>query len=347
MSKINVLDKRLIEEYVAYYPSSELLDDDLKKAQPVVRVTNGITYRFYPKAYINVHKKSIEYLVIQLSAKMLKKNYFDGIQASNIRAIYNDIMDFGIFWVDFNHFLDGLVTDIDICINQNITPKEFQVAQKMIKTTLLPAKEPLVWFPNRENNIGIEFNKRDKATPSIPHMIAYYKGAELLDEKKSLTFYKAYLEPMPAGILNNLFRFEFTIKSSKHFAYLRKKGVLTHDLKTLNDLLSIPSKELYSIAKTGIPLYTRKREVSHSTEGLKPMDIAIRYYIEKLIELGFDTERLVGFIHDIDCPVARSRTKTKVKKIINSFTSVSENSNRLLQRNDNAGHFLSKLGFKI
>ena len=343
MTKVKVLDKRLIDDYVAYYPSMDLLDDVVCKAPPCVRVINGITYRFYVKAYITPKKVSELYLVLQLSAKMLKKKYFEGLSRDNISDVYNDIMSFRIFHFSEQSLFDGLVSDIDFCINNYISVKSFDVARKALKTALLPSKESIVWFPNKEGNKGVEFNKRDKATNTNPHCIIYHKGAELMCQK-TVTFYNAYLAPMFSGVLNKLFRFEFTIRNAKHKEYLTKNNLLTSSLKTLSDLFKVSIKDRLAICKSGIPHYTETR-LKLSNDGLNPTDIAIQYYMQNLIELGFDTERLLGFTHLVEDPSSRSRIKTRFKKILNGFTSVNENTNRILEKNNEAANWLQSIGF--
>ena len=343
MTKVKILDRRLVDDYVAYYPTMDLLDDVVCKAPPYVRVINGITYRFYVKAYITPKKVSELYLVLQLSAKMLKKKYFQGLSGSNINDVYNDIMSFRIFHFPISTLLDGLVSDIDFCINNYITIKSFDVARRALKSSLLPSKESIVWFPNKEGNKGVEFNKRDKATNTTPHCIIYHKGAELLSQK-TVTFYNAYLSPISSGVLDKLFRFEFTVRNAKHKEYLKKKGFLKSSLKTLSDLFKLPLTERMAICKSGIPHYTEGR-VKLATDGLNPTDIAIQYYMQNLIELGFDTERLLGFTHLVDDPSSRSRIKSRFKKILNGFTSVNENVNALLRQNNEASMFLKSIGF--
>ncbi|WP_308131735.1 hypothetical protein [uncultured Flavobacterium sp.] len=358
LDKIKVLDKRLISDYIEYYPNIEQLDNDLEqqllgdnlqKAKPLVKIINGITYRFYVKAFIDKRKTAQEYLVLQVSAKMLKQRYFEGITKDNIGLILADINSFKIIRIEKKDLLDGLVSDIDICINQLIDEKSLKIAFSLIHNFPRPSKKPLMHFISQKNhkgekNLGVDFNKREKATNGAPYCKIYHKGHELLSKSKD--FYKAYLEPMKRSILDNLVRYEFTIKASKHKQYLCKQGYKA-DFKTLGELLEMSPKDLADIAKSGLKHYVEKPTKSKVNTDLSPTDIMLQYYIEQLIKVGFDSEKLLGFQYSIDCPVAKSRSKTKAKNLIKGLGTLDGLLNVKLLENDRAGEFLNNIGLSI
>jgi len=259
LDKIKIIDKRLITDFIAYYPTIEHLDNDgneqtklgdnYKKAEPFVKIINGITYRIYIKAFIDKNKLAHEYVVFQISAKMLKERYFEGITSDNYNCIVDDINSFGVLHVSKGAFLDGLVSDIDICINQLIDLKSLKTAFAFILQNPNSGKLPLIHYINQSStlkntfNLGMDFNKREKASNSAPYCKIYHKGFELLS--KSIIFYKAYLEPMKTSVLDNLVRYEFTIKAHKHKEYLISKGYKA-DFKTFSDLLKCHPKELFN-----------------------------------------------------------------------------------------------------
>lgn len=360
LEKVKILDKRLITDYIAYYPDISALDDDgnqneqlgdnYRKAEPFTKIINGITYRFYIKAFIDSKKLAHEYVVFQISAKMLKSKYFEGITAFNYRTIVDDINSFGVLHISRKDFLEGLVSDIDICINQLIDLKSLKTAFALILQNPNSGKKPLLHHISQSNtlkntnNLGLDFNKREKATNTTPYCKIYHKGFELLS--KSITFYKAFLEPMKASVIDNLVRYEFTIKAHKHKEYLCKQGYKA-DFKTLFDLLKANPKELARIAKSGISHYIEPKSKTKVDKDLNPADIMVQFYIENLIKLGFDQEKLLGFTHLIDCPVSRSRTKSKAKKLIDDLKNRDKNLTIKIQANERSNKFLANIGVNL
>jgi hypothetical protein len=358
LEKVQILDKRLITDYIAYYPSIEKLDndgneneilgEDYKKAEPYTKIINGITYRFYIKAFIDKNKTANEYVVFQISAKMLKEKYFEGITAFNFGCIVDDINSFGVLKISKHDFLQGLVSDIDICINQLIDLKSLKTAFSFILHNPNHGKLPLIHHISQSNtqkntfNLGMDFNKREKASNTAPYCKIYHKGFELLS--KSIVFYKAYLEPMKASVIDNLVRYEFTIKAHKHKEYLCKQG-LKADFKTFFDLLKAKPNDLKLIAQTGLKHYVEPKEKRNNiNQELNPMDIMIQFYQAELIKLGFPEDRLLGFTHNIDCPVSKSRTKTKAKKILDDLKNRDKNLKKQIEQNDRSNNFLKNLG---
>lgn len=357
LEKIKIIDKRLITDFIAYYPTIEHLDNDgneqtklgdsYRKAEPFVKIINGITYRIYIKAFIDANKTAHEYVVFQISAKMLKEKYFEGITYKNYDCIVDDINSFGVLKISKKDFLQGLVSDIDICINQLIDLKSLNTAFSFILQNPNHGKLPLIHHISQSNtqkntfNLGMDFNKREKASNSAPYCKIYHKGFELLS--KSIVFYKAYLEPMKASVIDNLVRYEFTIKAHKHKEYLISKGYKAN-FKTLFDLLSANPKDLKEIAKSGLKHYIEPKEKSNVDKTLSPMDIMVQFYQENLIKLGFDEEKLLGFMYSIDCPVAKSRTKTKAKKLIDDLKNRDKNIKSEIMQNERSNQFLKNLG---
>lgn len=358
LDKIKIIDKRLITDYIEYYPNIEQLDDDfeqpqlgdkLQKAKPLTQIISGITYRFYVKAFITKQKTAEEYLVLQMSAKMLKKRYFEGITKKNVQYILDDINALNVVRLTYNVLLDGLVSDIDICINQLIDEKSLKGAFSLIHNFPKSSKKPLMHFISQTNqngsrNLGVDFNKREKATNSTPYCKIYHKGYELLS--KSIQFYKAFLEPMKAVTLNNLVRYEFTVKANKHKEYLCKQGFKAN-FKTFGELLDTKPNDLMAIAKSGLKHYIEENSKSKVNSELSPTDIMVQFYIENLIKAGFDEEKLLGFIYLIECPVARSRTKAKAKNLIKQLGTLNGQMNPKLLQNERSNEFLKNIGLDV
>lgn len=376
MDRVIIKDKRVVSDYMVYYPDIDQLDDDLKKAPPYTKITQGITYRFFPKSFINARKMSEEYMVFQVSAKMLKHRYFEGITMDNLQLIVDGINQWGAIKITKEALLDGLVSDIDICINQLIDPRSLEAAFSLIHQFPRQSKKPLIHFINKQQiakpfdhnrdarvivnglqivldefvaprkvkNLGIDFNKREKATNATPYCKIYHKGWELLTKSSEFRFYN--LPNMRKQLYDNLVRYEFTVKNAKHKSYLCEKGY-DADFKTLKDLLKAEPGELRRIAMSGLPHYLEPQTRSKVDTELSPMDVMIQYYIERLIKRGASEDEIFGFTLSIDCPVARSRAKTKAKKLFTDIKCRDDTLKKKVEQNDRATNFLSNLGFEI
>lgn len=352
MEHIAIIDKRIVTDFIRYYPSLEQLDDDnqpfideqIQRHQPFTEIVNGITYRFYPKAFINAKKIAEEYMVFQLSAKMAKHKYFQGITLENISQIVDDINSFNVIRVTKEKLLQGLWSDCDICKNQLLDERGVNQLFSTINDALLPGKAPLVSTFRRADNTGMEFNKREKANNSLPYCKIYHKGKELLS--KSVVFYKQYLEPMEKSVIDNLLRFEYTIKAHKHKEYLREKGFNVPE-RTLKDLLSAPMSDLNKILSNGLMSYIEPRSKSVIDTENSPIDIMLSYYIENLMKLGYPTDKLLGFTELIQDASSRSRAKSKANKLIKTLL---DKDRALLNKavlNDKVHEFLRNLGIDL
>lgn len=357
LENVKILDKRLITDFIAYYPTIEALDNDgneqeklgesFRKAEPFTKIINGITYRFYIKAFIDKNKMAHEYVVFQISAKMLKQKYFEGITSKNIDGIIDDINAFKVLHVSKTVFLDGLVSDIDICINQLIDLKSLKTAFSFIMQHPNAGKKPLIHHISQANtlkntfNLGMDFNKREKATNTAPYCKIYHKGFELLS--KSISFYKAYLEPLKASLLDNLVRYEFTIKAHKHKEYLINKGFKA-DFKTLRDLLAAKPEELKRIAQTGLKHYIEKDTKTRINKDLNPTDLQIQSLMSIIINMGGEEDKLFQYLYLINDPSSKSRSKSRTKKLLDDLKNRDQNLKIQLETNNKTYQFLANLG---
>ena len=357
LDKVKILDKRLITDFIAYYPTIEALDDDgneqeklgdsMRKAEPFVKIIDGITYRFYIKAFIDKNKLAHEYVVFQISAKMLKQKYFEGITAKNIDMIIDGINSFAVLKVSKKDFLEGLVSDIDICINQLIDIKSLKTAFAFIQQNPNKGKLPLMHFINQSNqlkntvNLGVDFNKREKATNTAPYCKIYHKGFEL--QSKSSVFYTKFLAPMKASVLDNLVRYEFTVKAHKHKEFLVKKGFLA-DFKTLNDLLATKPNDLKLIAQTGLKHYIEEQPRTRANKELSPTDLQIQSLMEIIINMGGEEDKLFRYLYMIEDPSTKSRSKARTKKLLDDLKNRDRNLKEKLEINNNTYQFLANLG---
>jgi len=384
MGFVEVLDRTMVDEYIEFYPSKkqlkkaleydrEVVDEETgevivgvfgspgqdrttmrKKSKGFEETIHGITYRFFFKGFIHPtdKSKSLQYLVIQISAKMVKREYFDGITILNIAQIVEDINSFKKVKVSvYDLLINGLVSDIDVCSNELVSKPNLNYAFNLINAHVLPGKNKLITMHRQAKNMGVDFNARHKATNASPFVKIYHKGFEL--EKKSIDFYQSYLEPMKEIEMEQLVRIEFTIRNTAHRKYLKKKG-LNASFKTLGELLLTPQEDLYAILKSGLPMYLDKIARNNpKIEGLTVTYMVLYEVFSYLISLGVPPsyfEDMPGILTArIKDDKVRADKKRRIKKVVetsyNNVTSVEDHLKKKLQRSEAVYNFLIAYGF--
>lgn len=168
---------------------------------------------------------------ISITAKMISK-YFDGITRDNIHECYEytQSMEEGLKF-SYDSFLRGMITDTDYAIDFPINPEELNEIGNYVKRATKP---DLISYFNQfkqKNNIGFEFNKREKATPGKPFVKIYHKTLEIRNKNEA---WSRSLKDLP-----QIARLETTIKNGKFW-----KGAGMEMPKTLNELLSVNSQQI-------------------------------------------------------------------------------------------------------
>ena len=360
LSSVKIIDPRFVTDYVAYYQDLESIDEESGlitdvfgqrfKPMPYVHQDKGITYRFFIKSFITPDNIAEQYLVLQVSAKMLKQKYFEGLTLSNYKQIVDDLNALNVFSISYNSFLYALISDIDLCINQQIDQNSLLSAFSLIKQFPNPGKLPLIHAFNVKKdgsyiNLGLDFNKREKASNSAPYCKIYHKGIEL--QTKSLVFYNAFLKDFyPLSRIENLVRYEFTIKARKHKDFLTLKSAPAN-FKTLNDLLAAPNNDLLTIAKSGLPWYTDKLVKvvkNYDLSALSPKDLQTIHLMRLAILSGHDESVFFSYLYDIECKTARSRAKKHTNDLLKFIKSNIPQLQQKLINNNQAFEFLANLG---
>lgn len=312
---VNFVDAKFSAEYQKVYTGTGEIDEHINLDKNKVDITNGITTRIGVVHSMDTNGGG-EYVVFQINAKQLEKKYFEGINRNNIKIIYNYLMSFNIVFCDYSVFLNGLISDIDLCFDFNITREGMQETNQRIYEKLLPYCYKYVSKPFRKKtNTGLQFNDRAKATPSKPYCKIYHKTTEL--ETKSEEFAKKYLKDID---YQNLGRFEFTIKNSMHKRHLKL------NYQSLNDFLSIQQKRLEKFFFNGIKSYTMQTEIIREYKDISPTDRMLLECFNRLIARGSDKQNLYTILNIFDIPQEKSRMK---KKLINLLENV-DDKNRLI-----------------
>jgi hypothetical protein len=304
---VELVDSKFTKKFQKLYETGEI-DEHIGLDNNKVKTENGITSRIGIVHSMDTDGGS-EYVMFQINAKQLKKKYFEGINRNNIKIIYEYLMSFKIVYLDYSVFLDGLISDIDICFDYKITRKGMQETNQKIYESILPHCAKYVGKPfGRKNNTGLQFNDRAKATPSKPYCKIYHKTTEL--ESKSEEFAKAYLKNID---YQNIGRFEYTIKNSKHKRYLNLK------YQTLDDFLKIQHRTLERFFFNGIKSYTISQEIIREYQDLSPAKRLMLELINKLISRGSDKQSIYTVLNVFDIPQEKSRMKKLLTQLLENI----------------------------
>jgi len=334
---VEIIDQTFAEKYhKIYIETGEVetkLNDEGEKEDVVnldkhkVNITHGITTRI-GIAFFMQGDKQIEQIFIQCNAKQLREDYFLGISKVTVKRLYDYIMDLKIIYIPYAAFLKGQVSDIDICYDTIVSPKDMKMANHNLNLRILPSLKKYVGDPFKlQTNTGLTFNKREKATAAKPFIKIYHKGLELT--YNSNIFAEKYLKKEK---YQNLGRLEYTIKNKRHKDYLKV------EFTTLEELLEIPQTKLLEIILSGIPQYLDKQEIMREYKDLSPTDRMLIYFIERTVNCGAD-EAAVNRVLELFEKQEKSRMKKKLEQLLN----YTDTKDRMFE-NKGAMNFLRDIG---
>ena len=319
----NILDSRLTSATSYVYHDTGYISDDIMPPKPIIISSNGITIRislFEMPIFNNETKEKIQtkFIVLTVSSKLLKTNYFDGINVNNIEVLYNEFINLKIFFCSLDTFLNGYISDIDICFNR-FSNSQFVFIDALTQLqNSTEIKQKFTRLINEPTNKGLSFSTRQSATPSLPFIKIYHKELELLH--KSYEFYSNYLSDYQFSI-NNLTRFEATIKNYKHKERLVKYNIFPNNFQSLKQYLDIPQINLYNFIIFSLNSYIKLPIVRKKPISLNPTDHIIFEFIQNQIIKGFTLEQLLSVSltfkseNQATQSVQRSRIRQKIKKI--------------------------------
>ena len=187
LDQVKVLDHRLTSETCIYYEELDAVDDILHPPKPwIYESLTGIKIRISLASIPNYNQETgrfddepKKYVSLTVSSKLLERDYFDGINKKNIKIIYNAFLDFKVFWCPLSVFLDGIVNDVDICVNMRVPSLDiFSLSLHSIFNQADIRKKHLKIFEDPKG-MGLQFNKREWAVPSLPFLKIYHKELEL------------------------------------------------------------------------------------------------------------------------------------------------------------------------
>lgn len=256
-------------------------------------------------------------LVILINSKMLKSDYFSGINRATIPLIYAYCMDQKLALFSYESFLNGYCTDIDIKRDFIENEKVMWDAIKLMDKNALPHKNRNKGVVKLDN--GIEFNSRQKSTQGNPHFKVYFKTKELNSE--SVEFVINHLNEVP----EDMWRSEFQIKNSKHLKALIP-NIKNNRLNTLMDCTQDDFEGAYQkVLKNCLGHRMRDINTMISNDNIKPVDAIIVNLVIGLMDKGntFDVAKLIA----LGCIDRRNRSKwnSKLNDLFNAYIKPIEN----------------------
>lgn len=331
LNKVNVIDPRLTSETQIYYTDLNEVSAEPLPPKPISYVVNGITFRF-SLSNLPVWNKELSqhiqttFIEVVLSTKLLRSNYFDGINKNNIKQVYEVFQDCNIFKCDFETFINGQVNDVDICKNYYVSKPTIFLELLNIIYNLSDNKKKHLHIIEKPTSIGLTCNKRPYATPSLPFVKYYFKEWELLN--RSVEFYNIYIKDTYGSNINNLCRVECTIKNYKHKVRLQDKKVLPM-FKTLKELLEIEEKPLNDFVKFSCNSYVYKFP-KLKAPNLSPTEHLIFELLQLSIMKGCDFEQCLDLVNSFvgtspdSTKVAKSRMRSTLKRLFKILESKSK-----------------------
>jgi len=318
----DILDERLTSYTCIYYESLNEIDCELHPPKPIIISQNGITIRI-SLAEIPIYnadtqqKVNVKFINLTLSAKLLKHRYFEGITAENLHLLYEEFMRFEVFECSYKVFKSGYISDIDVCTNRYVSsPATFHdILKELVSQS--GTKEKYSHLISQNENLGLTFNKRAFAKPSLPFIKLYFKHWELLS--KSAEFFNTYLYKDYANQIKNLTRVECTIKNYEHKRRLDKFGIFPM-FKTLEEYLKIPQRDLYRFICFSVGAYVETKS-RLKAPNLSPTEHVIFELLQNCVIKGYDFETLLLVVNSFkgstekSTQVAKSRMRSKIKEL--------------------------------
>jgi hypothetical protein len=320
--KCEIIDTRLTSKTATYYHDLKAYDDCENPPKPIVIEYNGITVRIHLIICQDWDKElaqynTVEYICLTVSSKLLKHDYFKGITKKTVSQLYEEFLSYEIFYCDFETFINAKVSDVDICLNRYIdTPLLFS---DMLDSLYHQCgyKKKHIYKVNQVENIGMAFNERRKAKPSLPFIKFYHKYFEL--QTKSAEFYNTYLHPHFYHAIVNLTRVEVTIRNYAHRQRLTKYGIIP-DYSTLKELLDISHKDLFKVITFSLESYIEKK-IRVKSPNLSPLEHIIFELMQNCYNTGYDLKSLLPIAdlfkgnNNASTVVSRSRIRSKLKEM--------------------------------
>lgn len=327
LKDLEIRSSTFLSAYQKLYSSGEVEDsEEFYNSYAKTENKNAKTFLKYKKVSRIFKGERKDFIQIMITSKLLRKNYFNGLNKINIKDIYNYIIDDDIINLSEESFLNSYVTDIDICKDYKANENEFKALKDMLKENVLSTKEHVVKTQRINSAVmfGIQFNERHKATPTKPFAKLYFKSEEL-QSAKTLPFTNVNLNSYFEDIKNGIARFEVTIKNFEH-----KKRLGIQDVKTLYDLLEIPETKL-DILHTSIvrEYYEQDFRVRKSNTEMTPTECIEQGFLNRIYKLQ-PTITSEELIFECTRDIEKGSKRSKVKKQVLEAIALNQNKKPIL-----------------
>jgi hypothetical protein len=311
--------------------TGQVLNEHIKTTHFDENAIISSSYAFR-KGHFYSADKCIDVIAIGFSAKLLEYQYFDGINAQNIKRIYDFIINENAIEISFEDFLNAKVVDTDICIDlflKDITCKEVcSIAEEL---TIVSKNSPqMKKYNSISKGVGIQWGRREDVGKaySTKQFLKYYAKSVELKSKKSFKFYEKYIQEFAnedivfacgsiykQDLMNDerLLRVETTIKDKDHWK--------TYNLEvdTLNDLLSVNLSKCPIIFNRPINAYMNKYRAIKHRENLTSQEELIIAFIDSISENSEEdkvviTDRFINLIFESKEKTPTNRKSKSVLK---------------------------------
>jgi hypothetical protein len=307
---VEFLDSELTDQYARLnINTAELVAED-DKTQRLTKEVDGCRYDFQIRRY-NIKGDTDVYFVMTINAKMLRYNYFDGLTQQNIQDIYQEVMGFDIVKFSWGVFVNRSYTvDIDFSLDFVADQNEYQSFLHQLQYLTPFTKERDRGYKNHEG--GLEWNSRANSNQSNPYIKTYNKEIEM--RSRSWKFMHSFLEDKS---LDNLCRFEFTIKGSNH---LKSFGILNSSLYSILGL----SQEVRKLMLKGVTskVFDLKKHSNYRViEGheLKPDKKVLLQSLRAMADMGFTSADALDYITKYLKGSNKTKYKNKVLLLWNTY----------------------------
>lgn len=324
----NILNSNEITTYIDSITGEVIKETGLKQVQKSsFTLDNEITSITVTREKIITSNKGkntkVEtFLTFKITSKLLQTNYYNGIDNTTIKQVYEYIIKQG-FVIEYNTFLDSAITDIDYKFDIVMHQHQYKALFEYYKCNARAYKElnKGIDYKDRKNNQGFWFGIRRTSIYTYPFLKVYNKEIEL--KYKSFEFANEYLEV----IIPNLYRFEFTLKDKKHF----DKYGIGNTLKQHLELIEKKQSKLYEIFKDFHNIHLNNKIDSNLTKDRNYSnmnEINLSAYIELLIkEKNFGKNAILSYFKNLysnNTNISKSTIQRQlpiIEKIYNELTS--------------------------
>lgn len=272
--------------------TGELLSSEPDKRLKQIKSKGEIPTTFVIKEQINSKrqkeisgKEKQTFLSIALNSKHLRSNYFQGINKTNIKALYDSLMNEKVVYISYNDFINSELTDTDF--KKDVQTDNYNLFLEHIKRTQRYFAEygKGIRVFNKKENQGFQFSDRKGSTNTNPYIKVYNKNLQMERHNSvggMLHFSQKYLKPLSA----QYYRIEFTVKNKKMFDFYE----LPNNLK---DLLEVPQEHLKSILDRILNYHINPQRQQMNITRTNVNDISMELLIESYYNQGMTINELI------------------------------------------------------